>query len=80
MEGRNISDGRWEIYVAQKAAYEALGEIPKDLVLELPTECAGRQADRCGDSIFALISRRRFATFDSSFADPSKEDRFSACL
>lgn len=37
-EGTDISDGRWEIYVAQKAAYEAFDEIPRDSLLELSTD------------------------------------------
>jgi len=37
-EGRDISDGRWEVYVAQKAAYEPLDEISARLLLDLPTD------------------------------------------
>lgn len=37
-EGKDISDGRWEIYVAQKAAYEPLDEIPARSRLELRTD------------------------------------------
>ena len=36
--GTDISDGRWEVYVAQKAAYEALDEIPANLRLDLSTD------------------------------------------
>ena len=37
-EGKDISDGRWEIYIAQKAAYEPLDEIPARSRLELRTD------------------------------------------
>jgi uncharacterized protein len=36
----DISDGRWDIYVAQKAAYEALDEIPKNSLLDLPIDAS----------------------------------------
>jgi uncharacterized protein len=36
--GTDISDGRWDVYVAQKAAYEALDEGPRNLLLNLPTD------------------------------------------
>jgi predicted kinase len=39
-EGTDISDGRWDVYVAQKAAYEALDEGPKHMLLNLPADAA----------------------------------------
>ena len=36
--GTDISDGRWDIYVAQKAAYEPLEENPRNLLLDLSTD------------------------------------------
>lgn len=38
--GEHTSDGRWEIYLAQKAAYEEMDEIPADSRLELCTEAS----------------------------------------
>jgi aminoglycoside phosphotransferase family enzyme/predicted kinase len=37
-EGKDISDGRWEVYIGQRAAYEPLQELPPDSILELNTE------------------------------------------
>ncbi|MGE5220396.1 MAG: AAA family ATPase [Chloroflexota bacterium] len=37
-QGTDVSDGRWEIYVAQKAAYEPLEEVPRSDRLDLGTE------------------------------------------
>jgi aminoglycoside phosphotransferase family enzyme/predicted kinase len=37
-QGMDVSDGRWEIYVAQKAVYEPLNEFPPEHVLELKTD------------------------------------------
>jgi predicted kinase len=36
-QGVDISDGRWEIYVAQKAAYEPMDELPSAAIFELDT-------------------------------------------
>lgn len=38
IEGRSISDGRWEIYRKQKAAFEPMGESPPEIRLTLDTE------------------------------------------
>ena len=43
LEGRDISDGRWEIYVEQAAAYEPLDDIPAAARLELNTELSLEQ-------------------------------------
>ena len=37
-EGTDVSDGRWEIYLAQKATYEPLDEFASERVLELETD------------------------------------------
>ena len=37
-EGKDVSDGRWEVYVAQKAGFEPMDEIDPGLRLELWTE------------------------------------------
>jgi aminoglycoside phosphotransferase family enzyme/predicted kinase len=38
LEGKDLSDGRWEIFLAQKAAYEPVEEIPSESCLKLNTE------------------------------------------
>ena len=40
LAGTDISDGRWEIYIAQKAADEPIEEIPREDWLELNTDTA----------------------------------------
>ena len=42
-QGTDVSDGRWEIYVAQKAAYEPLSEFAPEQVIELDTDAATEQ-------------------------------------
>jgi hypothetical protein len=37
LEGKDLSDGRWEIYPAQKAAYQPIEEVPPESCLELNT-------------------------------------------
>ncbi|HEY7318277.1 MAG TPA: AAA family ATPase [Candidatus Binatia bacterium] len=37
LEGSDVSDGRWEIYAAQKAAYQPIQEVPSESCLELNT-------------------------------------------
>lgn len=37
-QGTDISDGRWEVYVAQKAAYEPVDEVPAHRLLDLPAD------------------------------------------
>jgi hypothetical protein len=37
-EGQDVSDGRWEIYSKQKAAYQPTNELPLANCLELNTE------------------------------------------
>jgi uncharacterized protein len=48
-EGRDVSDGRWEIYLNQKTAHEPLDEIPSaqrlDLDTALPVEELGRAVE-----------------------------------
>jgi uncharacterized protein len=49
-EGTDISDGRWEIYVTQKEAYEPLNELAQETRLELETEGELEQLTRAGES------------------------------
>ena len=37
-EGKDISDGRWEVFLQQKKIFEPLAEIPSTFCLELSTE------------------------------------------
>lgn len=37
-EGKDISDGRWEIYLRQRATYEPIKELPPESFLELDTQ------------------------------------------
>lgn len=37
LEGKDLSDGRWEIYAAQKAAYQPIEEVSPESCLELNT-------------------------------------------
>jgi aminoglycoside phosphotransferase family enzyme/predicted kinase len=49
LEGKDISDGRWEIYVQQAAAYQPLDEIPAADRLELNTEGSLEQLARASE-------------------------------
>jgi aminoglycoside phosphotransferase family enzyme/predicted kinase len=39
-EGRDLSDGRWEIYLKQQSAFDPLEELPQDIHLSLDTEAS----------------------------------------
>jgi predicted kinase len=56
LAGKDISDGRWEIYRQQAAAYQAIDEIPPDHSLELNTEPALEELARVSERF--LRSRR----------------------
>lgn len=45
-EGKNVSDGRWEIYSKQKAAFEPINELPPANCLKLNTELPREQLAR----------------------------------
>jgi len=45
-QGTDVSDGRWEIYLAQKAAYEPMDEFTPESVLELETDAPLEQLVR----------------------------------
>jgi predicted kinase len=49
LEGKDISDGRWEIYVQQTAAYQPLDDIPTAARLELNTERSLEQLARASE-------------------------------
>ena len=48
-EGKDVSDGRWEIYSKQKAAYEPINELPSANCLELNTENPLEQLARASE-------------------------------
>jgi predicted kinase len=57
--GTDISDGRWEIYLAQKAVAEPLDEIPLGQRLELNTDAPVEDlADRSEGFLRAKLNRR----------------------
>jgi uncharacterized protein len=45
-EGTDLSDGRWEIFLAQQAAYEPVEEIPSECFLKLSTDASVEQLVR----------------------------------
>jgi predicted kinase len=59
-QGSDVSDGRWEVYVAQKAAYELLHELPAEQVLDLDTDAPVEQlVDACETFLRARLDRWR---------------------
>jgi aminoglycoside phosphotransferase family enzyme/predicted kinase len=59
-EGKDISDGRWEIYLQQKAAYEPMSESLLANSLELNTEAPAEQlARRCERFIQSRLEQAR---------------------
>ena len=60
-EGTDISDGRWDIYLAQKSADEPLDEIPASDRLELNTESAPEElADACEKFLRLRLGQSHF--------------------
>lgn len=49
LEGKDISDGRWEIYLEQAATYQPPHEIPSASCLELNTESSAEQLARSSE-------------------------------
>lgn len=45
-EGRDLSDGRWEIYVEQRAAFEPISEVGKENYLVLNTDAPPAELSR----------------------------------
>jgi uncharacterized protein len=48
-EGKDVSDGRWEIYSKQKAGYQPINELPPANCLELNTELPPEQLVRASE-------------------------------
>jgi uncharacterized protein len=59
-EGRDLSDGRWEIYIEQKAACEPPSEMPVQNYLELNTaQPIGELAAVCEKFLSSRLAPRR---------------------
>jgi aminoglycoside phosphotransferase family enzyme/predicted kinase len=54
-EGKDLSDGRWEIYLRQKKTYEPLAEFPPLSCLELDTE---ERAENLADKVEEFLRTR----------------------
>jgi uncharacterized protein len=55
--GSDVSDGRWEIYLAQKAAAEPLDDVPPSLQLELQTDASVEElANVCADFLRSRLA------------------------
>jgi predicted kinase len=55
-QGRDVSDGRWEIYLKQKVSYEAPDEIESADFLELDTDApVEKLADTCEQFVRARL-------------------------
>jgi aminoglycoside phosphotransferase family enzyme/predicted kinase len=56
--GADLSDGRWEIYLQQKAVHEPISEIPSVACLELNTEASPDQLARsCENFLRSRLTR-----------------------
>ena len=58
-EGKGVSDGRWEIYSKQKAAFEPINELPPANCLKLNTELPREQLARVVKSFCGRKSGKR---------------------
>jgi uncharacterized protein len=54
-EGKDVSDGRWEIYSKQKAAFEPINELPLTNCLKLNTELPREQLARVSEKFLRAI-------------------------
>jgi len=54
LEGTDLSDGRWEIYSAQKAAYQPINELPLANCLKLNTELPLEQLARASEKFLRV--------------------------
>jgi aminoglycoside phosphotransferase family enzyme/predicted kinase len=57
-EGKDVSDGRWEIYSKQKAAFEPINEIPLTNCLKLNTELPREQLARVSEKFLRAQVRQ----------------------
>ena len=70
-EGKDVSDGRWEIYSKQKAAYQPINELPSANCLELNTELPREQLARASEKFLRAKSGKR----ESSVGAPLRAAR-----
>jgi len=61
-EGRDLSDGRWDIYLEQKAVFEPIEEIPRDRCLVLETEASPDELIRAAERFLRSLLAGRSAT------------------
>ena len=57
-EGKDVSDGRWEIYSKQKAAFEPINELPLINCLKLNTELPREQLARVSEKFLRAQVRQ----------------------
>ena len=48
-EGKDVSDGRWEIYLKQKTAYQPINEVALTNCLKLDTELSPKELARASE-------------------------------
>jgi aminoglycoside phosphotransferase family enzyme/predicted kinase len=58
-EGRDLSDGRWEVYVRQKASFEPLCEIPSGHCLTLDTEAPATELVHRAERFLLSVLKKR---------------------
>jgi hypothetical protein len=56
MSNSEVSDGRWEIYLAQKADFEQISEIPEEQHIIIDTSL---DRDACLDKLIRLIKKMK---------------------
>jgi predicted kinase len=56
--GKDISDGRWEIYLEQKPAYEPVVEVSRASLLEIDTEPSLKEITRACESFLRAFLRQ----------------------
>lgn len=58
-EGLDLSDGRWEIYLRQKAASEPIEEVPREIYLALDTKAAPAELVRRAERFLRCVLFRQ---------------------
>src|SRR5262245_63503171 len=53
-EGKDISDGRWEIYLKQKGAYQPINEVAPANCLKLDTELSREELARASEKFLRV--------------------------
>ncbi len=57
-EGRSLSDGRWEIYIRQKKAFDPIREVPEESLLALDTEAPMDQLVRQAERFLTSVLKK----------------------